>query len=167
MHTKTRDLNQVKTTTTKQNRPNIWINDFQTLHHRQRMIVIPERVETWGQSCDCPQLTDWTECPGHSTGKRNPSGAQQSPWVEKMELGSPMNRTVEGRASQRKKIQSSVPLWDCSWVLISTCKWGNYTRPRKHPKGLEGTFPGAHTGQAVIPVSTSLSRNPYNSWGIE
>lgn len=53
---------------------------------RQGRIVTLERCKTYEVSPTIVLVTTCTEFPVHSTGKKSPGGAWQTPWVEEMEL---------------------------------------------------------------------------------
>lgn len=75
--------------------------------------------------------------------------------------------TRQERATQR---QSTHTLNICrgssgvvSWILISTCMWGNYSRPRFKPWQ---SIPQIHTTMIIVYVSNSQSGEISKNWNI-
>ena len=129
-----------------------------------------ESGNVWGESCDCPQLTAWRRFLGHSTGWGNTSGAQQCPWVEKMELGSQgdrwsqnsQNRVLERRELHRERtgllqrvpFEFSAEYWSAQVSEETTQGHG-----KNHLKGWEETMPRAHARQEMVSVPSARVEN--------
>lgn len=114
--------------------------------HTQCTIVIPERVEMWGESYDCLQLTAWREFPGQSLGRGiwvEPSSIPEQrrwSWDLRETNEARIQRTEHWReeSSSERKFWSSTesPFWVFSWELISMYIWG-----KNHPKKIRGNNP--------------------------
>lgn len=128
---------------------------LRTLGIRQQRTVLLKRWETNEVSTMIAQLTVWWKCLGGSTGRRSPSRAQKSPWVEEKELeslGSQGSQSSHGRVPENQELHRKkapeIYIWSLqvlNWVHTWEEKHGGQgkhegkAQGKSHAKRIEGT----------------------------
>lgn len=83
-----------------------------------------------------PLLTTLAEFPVHGTWRRKQARILWNPWVERKEteVARLLRRVFWKRENQKRQTTLEIS-WESSmvfsWVLTSTCMWGNYQRQEK------------------------------------